>query len=164
MFVVNEMTEEYLPLQHFDDYEILITSPYTVRRIDTKEIVQTDISKDGYITLLIGYNTLYLHRLVRQMNLSSSSTFASMNSMNNNNRASTFTLRDDENTMKKVVIDKREVINYFYTRNGEDVKIYHKLGGKYREVQRQGDSILIGAIQYDYSYVVNQLLNPFINN
>ena len=67
----NNNTEEYVDLIGFDNYEILTTEPFTIRRKDNKRVVSESVNKNtGYVQLNLntpnGFVTRHKHRLIAQ--------------------------------------------------------------------------------------------------
>ena len=66
----NNNTEEYVDLIGFDNYEILTTEPFTIRRKDNKRVVSEYIKSTGYMGVNLstpsGQVTRYKHRLLAQ--------------------------------------------------------------------------------------------------
>ena len=63
-------TEQYIDLIGFDNYEILTTEPFTIRRKDNKRVVTETVARTGYMQVKLntpsGFVTRYKHRLIAQ--------------------------------------------------------------------------------------------------
>ena len=63
-------TEQYIDLIGFDNYEILTTEPFTIRRKDNKRVVTETVARNGYIKVGLntpsGFVTRLKHRLIAQ--------------------------------------------------------------------------------------------------
>ena len=66
----NNDTEEYVDLIGYDNYEILTTEPFTIRRKDNKLVVSEHIENNGYLRLTLrttnGQVTKLKHRLIAE--------------------------------------------------------------------------------------------------
>ena len=59
-----ENIAEFVPLKDHDDYEILSTFPFTIRRKDNHYEVKETISNNGYQQLRLGLKKYLKHRLI----------------------------------------------------------------------------------------------------
>ena len=67
----NNDTEQYVDLIGYNNYEILTTEPFTIRRKDNKRVVSESVNKNtGYVQLNLntpnGFVTRHKHRLIAQ--------------------------------------------------------------------------------------------------
>ena len=118
----NNDTEEYVDLIGYDNYEILTTEPFTIRRKDNKLIVSEHIENNGYLRLMLrttnGQVTKLKHRLIAEQFLPNPNNLPEVDhidrdKLNNSLNNLRWVSRSDNNRNRTVSsFGKRQYLNH----------------------------------------------------